>query len=393
MKNLVKDFSGSALTAGFIAVVIGYASSMAILVQAAKALGASSDMFVSWIWALGIGMGVGCIGLSFYYKRPIIIVWSTPGAALLAASMINASIEEAIGVFVFVAILSLIVGLTGLFDRLTRSIPLALASAMLAGILVQFGLDIFTSLQSSPTLVSLMLVAFLLAKRFIPRYAIMAVLIVGFIVCFWQQSLNSVQLTWSLAKPVWVVPEFEISTLIGLGIPLFIVTMTSQNLPGIAILRASGYAKQPVSPILSVTAGINLLLAPFGGFIFNLAAITAAICTSEEAHADPKRRYIAGISAGGFNLMVALFATSVVGLFAIFPADFISALAGLALLGTIVASLSSALTLSRYRDAALITFLVTASGFSFLGVASAFWGIVLGVIVQMMQKDIYQHQD
>lgn len=384
--RLKQDFSLSALSAGFVAVLIGFASAMAIVFQAAQAAGASPEMIVSWVWALGIGMGLGCIGLSFYYKRPIIIAWSTPGAALLASSLTNASIEEAIGIFVFVAILILIVGVTGIFDRLTKSIPLALASAMLAGILVQFGLGVFTSLQTEPVLVILMLATYLLSKRLVPRYAIMAVLAVGFIYCFWQQTLNFEQLTFELAKPIWVTPSFEFSTLIGIGIPLFIVTMTSQNLPGVATLKASGYAQQPVSPVLTATGGINLILAPFGGFTFNLAAITAAICTSEEAHPDPKRRYIAGISTGIFNLIAGLFAATVVGLFAMFPSALIAALAGLALLGTIGVSLNSALASDKYRDAALITFLVTASGITFLGIASAFWGIILGLIAQAMQK-------
>lgn len=386
LRKLRQDFSLSALSAGFVAVLIGFASAMAIVFQAAQAAGANSEMIVSWVWALGIGMGVGCIGLSFYYKRPIIIAWSTPGAALLASSLTNSSIEQAIGIFMFVAVLILLVGVTGIFDRLTKSIPLALASAMLAGILVQFGLSIFTSLQADPLLVILMLVTYLVTKRVVPRYAIMIVLLVGFVVSFWQQTLNFEHLSFALAKPVWVTPSFEISTLVGIGIPLFIVTMTSQNLPGVATLKASGYGSQPISPLITTTGGINVLLAPFGGFTFNLAAITAAICTSEESHPDPERRYIAGIATGVFNLLAGVFAATVVGLFAMFPAALIAALAGLALLSTIGTSLQSALTNDKYRDAALITFLVTASGMTFLGIASAFWGLILGLIAQSMQR-------
>lgn len=384
--TLKRDFSISAFSAGFVAVLIGFASAMAIVFQAAQSAGASPEHIISWVWALGIGMGLGCIGLSFFYKRPIIIAWSTPGAALLATSLNGTSIEQAIGIFVFVALLIFVVGLTGIFERLARSIPLPLASAMLAGILVQFGLGIFTAIQATPALVLAMLAGFIVAKRFVPRYAILLVMCLGFIICYAEQSLDFSQLRFTLASPVWVTPQFDLGALIGIGLPLFIVTMTSQNLPGVATLKASGYGAQPISPLITTTGGINLALAPFGGFTFNLAAITAAICTSEEAHPDPSKRYVAGLSAGFFNLLCGLFATTVVGAFAMFPSSFIAVLAGLALLGTIGVSLNSALTQSNYRDAALITFLVTASGVTFLGVASAFWGIVIGLITQFLQK-------
>lgn len=380
MKSFLSDLSLSAISAGFIAVLVGFASAMAIVFQAAVAAGASQEMIVSWVWALGWGMGIGCLGLSLYYKRPIIIVWSTPGAALLATSLTDISIEQAIGVFVFVAVLILITGLSGLFDTLTKRIPLPIAAAMLAGILLQFGLGIFTSLKASPLLVASMFVVFIIAKRWLPRYAIMLVLLCGLSVAFWQNSLVVEALNFTLAKPVWVMPDFNLSYLIGIGIPLYIVTMTSQNIPGVAILKSSGYGAQPISPILSTTGVINLILAPFGGFTFNLAAITAAICTSEEAHPDPDKRYIAGVSAGVFNILAGIGGATVVSLFAAFPTALIAALAGLALLSTISASLMAATEKAQYRDPAIITFLVTASGVSFFDIASAFWGLVLGLL-------------
>jgi benzoate membrane transport protein len=386
MKSFMSDLSLSAISAGFIAVLVGFASAMAIVFQAAQAAGASQEMIESWVWALGWGMGIGCLAFSLYYKRPIIIVWSTPGAALLATSLTDISIEQAIGVFVFVAVLILITGLSGLFDTLTKRLPLPIAAAMLAGILVQFGLGIFTALQASPLLVAVMFSVFILAKRWLPRYAIMLVLCSGLTLAYWQDSLLIEVLNFAFATPMWVMPEFTLSHLIGIGIPLYIVTMTSQNIPGVAILKSSGYSAQPISPLLSGTGIINLILAPFGGFTFNLAAITAAICTSEEAHPDPNKRYIAGVSAGVFNILAGIGGATVVSLFAAFPKPLIAALAGLALLSTIGASLMTTTEKPQYRDPAIVTFLVTASSVSFFDIASAFWGLVLGLLTHFVLR-------
>jgi benzoate membrane transport protein len=386
IKTIIRDWSLSATVSGFIAVLIGFASAMAIVLQAGQAAGASPQILESWIWALGIGMGVGCIGLSAYYKRPIIIVWSTPGAALLATSLMGATIEQATGIFIFVAILSILVGVTGVFQKLTSYIPLPIASALLAGVLFQFGLQIFTSFALNPLLVGIMLGIYLLTKRVLPRYAIVCVFLVGIIITIFQGQLATENLAFELTTPIWVSPEFDINLLIGIGIPLFIVTMTSQNLPGIAVLKASGYEKQSISPILTTVGSINLVLAPFGGFTFNLAAITAAICTSEEAHPDKNKRYIAGIAAGIFNIIAGLLGAAVVALFASFPMAFISALAGIALLGTIANSLNTAFVEPVYREAALVTFLVSASGISFFEIAASFWGVVFGLIVLAFQR-------
>ena len=287
-------------------------------------------------------MGARCRYGPWYYKRPIIIVWSTPGAALLATSLAGVSVEQAIGIFIFVAVLTLITGMTGWFDRLTKRIPLPLASAMLAGILLQFGLGIFSSLALQPELVGIMLLSYFTAKRLLPRFSILLVLATG--------------------------------------------TLYAQNLPGMAVLKSSGYGQQPISPIITTSGALNLILAPFGGFSFNLAAITAAICTSEESHIDPAKRYVAGLSAGIFNVLAGLGATAVVSLFAAFPAALVATLAGLALLGTIGASLYSSVHDTQYRDAAVLTFLVTASGVSLFDVSSAFWGLILGMLTLLFNR-------
>lgn len=382
---LLKDLSLSAIVAGFVAVLVGFASSVAIVFQAAAAAGANSEIMASWLLALGIGMAITCIGLSWYYKAPVITAWSTPGAALLAGSLQGLTIAEATGVFIFTAALGLIIGLSGIFERLTRLIPLPLASAMLAGILLQFGFAIFSSMQSELLLVSIMCITYLLAKAFSPRYAILLVLLSGVLSVVFAGQLDLSGVTLTLATPVWVTPEFSLPAMLGVGLPLLIVTMASQNIPGVAVLRASGYAT-PVSPLITSTSLSTLLLAPFGAFSINLAAITAAICSGSEAHPKPEKRYIAGIAAGIFYLLAGLAGATVVALFAAFPQAMVAALAGLALISTIAANLQATTADATYRDAAVITLLVTASGTSFLGIASAFWGLIAGVLALAIQR-------
>ncbi len=379
----VKDLSLSAMVAGFVAVLVGFASSVAIVLQAASAAGASQDMMASWLLALGIGMAATCIGLSWYYKAPIITAWSTPGAALLATSLQGLTINEAIGVFIFTAALGVVIGLSGWFDKLTRLIPLPLASAMLAGILLQFGLSIFSSMQSQAVLVGIMCLSYLLAKRLSPRYAILWVLVTGLLCVVTQGQFNFSAVTLSVTTPVWVTPHWSLSALLGVGLPLLLVTMASQNIPGIAVIRTSGY-QTPVSPLISSTALATLLLAPWGAFSINLAAITAAICTGPEAHPQQSKRYIAGIAAGIFYLLAGLAGATVVALFAAFPKEMIAALAGLALLGTIGANLAVASSDGEHREAAIVTLLVTASGVSFFGVAAAFWGLIAGAVTLLV---------
>ncbi|WP_444918914.1 benzoate/H(+) symporter BenE family transporter [Microbulbifer sp. JMSA003] len=381
MKNSpFSDTSLSAISAGFVAVLVGVASSAAIVFEAARAAGASEAMIASWIGALGLGMGITCIAFSWYYRAPVITAWSTPGAALLATSLSGIPIAEAIGAFAFSALLTLLVGLSGAFERVARMVPAPIASAMLAGILLQFGLSVFTSLQAQPLLVGIMLLTYLVGRRWAPRYAIILVLAAGVVTCWKLQLIASAQIGWQAAHPVWVTPEFRLSTLIGIGLPLFIVTMTSQNLPGAATLAASGYSRVPISPVISGTGLTSLLLTPFGGFAFNLAAITAAICTGPEAHPNPDKRYTAGIAAGIFYLLVGLCGASVVALFSAFPQALIAGLAGLALIGVIGNSLAGATAEADSREAGIITFLISASGISLFGISSAFWGLLGGLV-------------
>jgi len=375
----------SCLSAGFIAVLVGYTSSAVIVFQAAAAAGATDAQISSWLWALGIGMGLTSIGLSLRYGSPVLTAWSTPGAALLVTGLSGVSINEAIGIFIFSSLLITLCGVTGWFERLMQWVPSSLAAAMLAGVLFAFGLNLFHSLQSQLLMVSVMLLVYLLARQIVPRYTIPLTLMVGIGIVATQGQLQLNGLEWQLAQPVLMMPEFSLTSLIGVGIPLFVVTMASQNVPGLAVMRANGY-QVPASPLISWTGLTGVLLAPFGGFSFNLAAITAAICMGREADPEPSRRYLAAVWAGIFYLLTGLFGATVVGLFNAFPEELVMAIAGLALLGTIGNSLAAALSEDDNREAALITFLVTASGISLLGVGSAFWGLVLGLVAYHLKR-------
>jgi benzoate membrane transport protein len=376
-------FKISHISAGFIAVLVGYSSSVAIIFQAANAAGATPAELVSWMWALGIGMGASCIGLSLRYRTPVLTAWSTPGAALLVTALSGLSMNQSIGAFLFASLLITICGVTGWFQKIMQYIPRPIAAAMLAGILIRFGMDLFTAMQSQWLLVGLMFGTFLLARLWLPRYTVPLALGVGVICAGILGLLHLEVLDWTPATPVLMTPEFSISALLGVGIPLFIVTMTSQNVPGLAVLRANGY-DTPASPLISWTGITGLLLGPFGGYSFNLAAITAAICMSKDADPDPTKRYMASVWAGIFYLITGVFGATVVGLFTAFPLELVAAIAGLALLGTIGNSLAGALANETGREAALVTFICTASGVSFLGIGSAFWGLVFGITVHIL---------
>ncbi len=377
---MVRNSELSHISAGFIAVLVGYTSSAAIVFQAATAAGASAAHISSWLFALGVGMGITCIGLSMYFRSPVLTAWSTPGAALLATALVGVPMSDAIGTFIFASALLTICGVTGWVKVLMQHIPKSLAAAMLAGVLLRFGLGVFVSLNSQLWLVVLMLLIYFACRRLNYRYTIPLTFMGGLIWAAMNGLIHFEAVTVTIARPIFTVPTFTLSTLIGVGIPLFIVTMASQNVPGIAVLRANGY-QTPVSPLIGWTGLTGLLLAPFGGYQFNLAAITAAICMSPEADINPERRYLAAVWAGIFYIVTGLLGATVVSIFTALPKELVAAIAGIALLGTIGSSLSGALLDERDRDAALITFLVTASGISLSGIGSAFWGLLLGLAV------------
>ncbi len=380
MRRLLQDFSPSTVVAGFVAVLVGYTSSVAIIFQATVALGATSAQTASWLWALGLGMGLTSLALSLWTRQPVLTAWSTPGAALLASTS-GVEMPEAIGAFIVCGLLIAWAGASGWFEKLMDRIPVAIASALLAGVLARFGLDAVGSVKTAPVLVLAMASAFLLGRRLWPRYAVPGVLLAGIVVALAQGRLSfaGVDTSQVFALPVWTAPVFGWHAAIGVALPLFIVTMASQNLPGVAAQRASGYAT-PVSASIAVTGAATTLLAPFGGYAFNLAAITAAICMGREAHEDPARRYTASVAAGLFYVLLGLAGGAVAMLLTAFPRELVAGIAGLALLGTIAGALAAALKDEGHRDAAILTFLVCLSGISLFGIGAAFWGVVAGGI-------------
>lgn len=373
------DTSPAAIVAGFIAMMTGCTSSLVLMFQAGQAAGLTSAQISSWIWALFMGMAVCSVGLSLRYRTPITVAWSTPGAALLITSLGGVAYPEAIGAFITCAVLVTICGVTGSFDRLVKKLPASLAAALLAGILFKIGSEIFVAAQHRTALVLGMFFTYLLIKRVSPRYAVLAALLVGTALSALLGLLNFSGFTLEVAMPVWTTPEFSVAATVSIGIPLFVVAMTSQNMPGVAVLRADGY-HVPASPLISVTGIASLLLAPFGSHGLNLAAISAAICTSAHAHEDRDKRYTAAIWCGIFYAIAGIYGATLAALFASFPKELVLSIAALALFGSIINGLTVAMNEPREREAALITFMVTASGLTLLSIGSAFWGIVAGVL-------------
>jgi len=373
------DSSPSTIVAGFIAMLTGYTSSLILMFQAGQAAGLSSGEISSWIWSLSIGMAICSVGLSLRYRTPVVIAWSTPGAALLITSLPGVPYGEAIGAFIFASALIALCGLTGSFERLMRRVPASLAAALLAGVLFNIGIEIFRAVEVQPLLVLGMFFGYLLAKRLLPRYAVLTALIVGCALAGGLGLLDFQQLSLEIAVPVWTTPALSFAAIFSIGIPLFVIAMASQNMPGLAVLRAEGY-QVPASPLISITGIASVLLAPFGSHGIHLAAITMAICSGPEAHPDPARRYTAAVWCGLFYGIAGIFGATLAALFASFPAALVLSIAALALLGSIGSGLTQAMQLPREREAALITFMVTASGLTLFGIGSALWGLVAGVL-------------
>lgn len=380
----LRDIAPSSVAAGFVTVLVGFTSSAVIVFQAAQALGASEAEIASWLWALGIGMGVTCIGLSLRWRIPIVTAWSTPGAAMLIASNAGVPLSDAIGAFVAVALLTAVAGFSGVFERGMRRVPLSLASGLLAGVLLRFGMDVFVSMRTQMAMTLAMFVVYLCGRRWFPRYAVLTTLLLGMAIAGASGLLHLGDVELRVAQPVFTLPSLSLAAVFGIALPLFVVTMASQNIPGIAVLRASGYSP-PVSSTIGWIGTTNILLSPFGAYSLCMAAITAAICSGREAHPEPSKRYVAAVFAGIFYLFTGVFGATVAALFAAFPKELVMAVAGLALFGTIGNSLTAALREDRDREAALITFLVTASGFSLGGIGSAFWGLIAGSIALLLR--------
>jgi len=377
MSRLLKDLSLPAIVAGFLAVLVSYSGPLAILFQAGASAGISDQMMTSWVWAISMGAAISGIILSIWLKAPVVTAWSAPGTALLVALFPELSLNEAVGAYITAAVIIFIIGVSGTFDTFVRAIPKGIAAGMMAGILFQFGVGAFTAIETTPALAIGMLLSYVVFRRLFPKYTLILLLIAGVILAVVLEGASLSGVRWSIAVPQFIEPEWNLGSTLSLAIPLVLVSLTGQFLPGMAILQGAGYSVR-AKPIIGVTSLVSLPMAFFGGITTVVAAITAAICTGKDAHEDPSRRYVAGVFNGVFYLVGGLFAGTIVSLFTSLPAAFVAVLAGLALLGAIAGNLFAALEDASHREASLITFIVTASGMSVFGLSSAFWGVVIG---------------
>lgn len=366
------------VVAGLISVIVNYGGTFILVFQAAKVAGLSPELTASWVWSISIGVGVTGIILSWVSREPIITAWSTPAAAFLVTALATTPYAEAVGAYLISAAAFVLLGLSGWFERVIRLIPPGVAAGLLAGILLQFGTGAFGGLSVDPLLAGLLIAAYLVFKRFSARYAVVGILVLGLAFLLAQGRVDLSGLSLKLAAPVFTMPAFSLNALLSVALPLFLITLTGQYMPGMLVLRNDGF-KTSANPIVTITGLGSLLMAPFGSHAFNIAAITAAICTGREAHEDPSRRWIAGMAAGVFYVLIGVFGVTLAAVFMAFPATFITTLAGLALLGTIGGSLATAMSDARTREASLITFLAAAANITLLGIGGAFWGLVLGL--------------
>ena len=375
------------VVAGLISVIVNYGGTFILVFQAAKAAGLSPELTASWVWSVSIGVGLSGLYLSWRYREPIITAWSTPAAAFLVTALATTPYGEAVGAYMVSAAAFVALGLSGYFDKVIRLIPPAIAAGLLAGILLQFGIGAFGGAGVDPLLVGLLIVAYLVMKRFQARYAVVGILVLGLGFLLAQGRVDLAGLKLEVAAPFFRRPEFSLNALLSVALPLFLITLTGQYMPGMLVLRNDGF-KTSADPIVTATGLGSLIMAPFGSHAFNIAAITAAIATGREAHEDPTKRWVAGIAAGCFYVLVGVFGVTLAAVFMAFPATFITTLAGLALLGTIGGALASAMADPASREAALITFLASAANIKLLGVGGAFWGLVIGLVAYLVLNGV-----
>jgi len=367
------------VVAGLVSVIVNYGGTFILVFQAAKVAGLSPELTASWVWSISIGVGVTGIILSWISREPIITAWSTPAAAFLVTALATTPYAEAVGAYLISAAAFVVLGLSGWFERVIRLIPPGVAAGLLAGILLQFGIGAFGGMSIDPLLAGLLIVAYVVLKRFSTRYAVVGILVLGLAFLLIQGRVDLSGLSLKLAAPVFTMPMVSLNALLSVALPLFLITLTGQYMPGMLVLRNDGF-RTSANPIVTITGLGSLLMAPFGSHAFNIAAITAAICTGREAHEDPSKRWVAGIAAGVLYILVGVFGVTLAAVFMAFPATFITTLAGLALLGTIGGSLASAMADGKTREASLITFLAAAANINLFGIGGAFWGLVIGLV-------------
>lgn len=379
--RLRADFSISAALAGLIALVATYSGPVLIVVQAAQAGHLSHSLLSTWIWAVSVGAGVLGLWLSLRYRMPVIGAWSTPGVALLISGLAHYQFKEVIGCYLAVSLTVAVLGLSGLFGRLIKHLPAHLLSAMIAGVLFEFCAGIFRSIELAPMVVLPVVAVYVVCRRIIPRYAVALALLMGVVAALPEVRFSAQEFDLSVVKPELTLPGFSAESLIGLGLPLLLLALT-QLATAIHILRSAGYAISPRS-VVGTSGLMSIPLALFGNSGINPAAIVGAMCASPECHVDPHRRYISGVVCGIGYLGIGTFGASIVALFARLPTGLTVTLAGLALLGTFVSSLGTALANEAHRESSVVTFVATVSGMSFFGLGSALWGLVVGILFSL----------
>ena len=388
--TVFQALSLSAVVAGFLSAVINFAGPFLIVLEATRAAGLTEAQTASWVWALCVGNGVCSISLSFFTRMPVIVAWSTPGAALLIASLGGFSFAEAVGSFLVASVAAAVVGYTGWFGWLLSKVPGPVLQALLAGILLPFVVTAAGAFASSPLIAGSIVLTFFLGKRLFDRFAVLAALTVGLLMTWATGSFQQVSSALVLGGPVFTMPAFNPAALVSIALPLLVVTMASQNAPGIALLQSQGYNPNDRLLVGTISA-VSAALTPFGGHGINLGAITAAIAIGSESHPDRSRRYVAGLSGGITYLLVGSFGGVLIAGFQSIPSETVSVVAAVALLGSAFTALSGAMSGSSSTGLAAITTLsVTMSGVVIFNVGAAFWGLLVGTGVYFLLAPLRQ---
>lgn len=381
--DLPRSLALSSVSAALVAVLVGYSGPLLLVVQAAQAANLSDAQMSSWVWGVTVGSGVGALLLSLWYRQPVLCAWPTASVALLVTSLPQYPFNQAIGAYIVCSIALILLGMSGLFGKLMEQVPLTVIAGMMGGVLLKFGTNIFKSLLEDPLTVVLMIVAYLLLKRFKFRAPSIATLFVGLAIAALSGHLQVNEIRPQLTIPQLTMPVFTWQAMLGLALPLFVLANASQNAPGIGVLRSFGY-DAPVNGPIGFTGLISLLTAPIGSHGVALSAITAAICVSPDAHPDKDKRYSAGVAYGFWYILFGLFGATAVALFTGLPKPLVATLAGLSLTGAISTALTNAMSKPEERDAALLAFLLTAADIQIFGIGAPFWGLVAGVLAHWL---------
>jgi benzoate membrane transport protein len=387
----VRDLPGSLVPSTWVgaiaATVISFSAPVVIIQQASEAAGIGVKGFGSWLAAAAIGAGIASIALSLFYRLPIMCAWSTPGAALLVTSIADYPYAAVIGAYIVAALVTLLVGVTGVFRRLMALVPEPIVMGVLAGVLFRFGLGVVTAAPEAPGIVLPMIAVYLLLGRLGYRAPAIGAIAIGVAIAAALGRIDPGPLHVAVSDPVFTRPAFALDAVVGIGLPLFALTMAAQNATGVGVLRASGYPDPPIDGVIATTGVASLAAAPFGANLINLSVLTASYVTLPAAHPDPRRRYAAGVAVGVLFVLVGLGATAIATIFAGLPVELVAAMGGIGMLGILVSATTGAVASERYREAGVVALLVTASGTAIAGIGAPFWGLVAGAVIAQVTRN------